>query len=258
MVETFRAKWWPEAKLVVYAEGFRFAECGRVTAAGFPQWFENWKARHENNPDARGRNKARNRSGREYDFRFDCRKFAHKIAALTDYALYDALEMPACSQSRVIVWMDADTLSHAAVTPDWIEGLLFGFHGRGPNEPEAYMAWLDRERLYPECGFLLFNARHAKHVDFMRRLLDLYRSDDVLQMRETHDSYVVQQLVLRCIEQGWFGTPRSLSGSARTSHHPFPLSELGSRLDHAKGSRKAAGRTPVTEIAGRRKEAHWR
>jgi hypothetical protein len=254
MVETFRKHWPSEVDLVVYEEGFQIEPCERVTAATFPEWFLAWKGRHQHNAGAHGRDPRRNRQRpgkREYDFKQDCVKFAHKVAALTDLAQQQMTDGP----SDILIWMDADTITHAKVTSEWIGDLLTG------DTKEAfkgYMAWLDRQRLYPECGFLMFNARHARHLDFMRRLQWVYETDRVLQMDETHDSYVIQQTVLSCVREGWFPEPRSLSGEARVSHHPFPLCELGSRLDHAKGARKAVGRTPMHEIAGKRTEGHWR
>lgn len=258
-METFRSHWTSDIRLVLYDEGFQAPACEQIRRAMFPRWFLDWKERYAKSKDAHGKDVTRNRPRkRDYDFKRDCVKFSHKVAALTDWALSENVwaqdEEHEHRISDLIVWMDADTVTHAKVTADWIEGLIFG----GPCAEYPYMAWLDRQRLYPECGFLIFNARHARHVDFMRRLRHIYESGAVFDLSETHDSFVIQQLVLKCVAEGWFDMPRSLSGEARVSHHPFPLCELGSRLDHAKGGRKATGRTPAYEIAGRRSEGHWR
>jgi hypothetical protein len=170
-------------------------------------------------------------------------KFAHKVAAITAGARL--------RDRDVMVWMDADTLTHAPVDESWLRGLLF-------KRADSYLAWLNRRRLYPECGFLLFNCQHSAHIRFMTRLQDLYDSRRVFDLPETHDSYVIQWLVLQCVAEGWMPEPVGLSGPAEASHHPFPLSELGSRLDHAKGPRKNYGRTPRFEVGGRRSEPHWR
>jgi hypothetical protein len=244
MVETF-ARFWPsDIDLLLFTEGFTAPAAPNVYGLEFPRWFVDWKARHEAVPDAHGRDPKRNRKRKSaYDFRRDCVKFAHKVAAITAGAR--------ARDCDIMVWMDADTLTHVPVDERWLRGLLF-------KRSDSYLAWLDRRRLYPECGFLLFNCRHSAHVRFMTRLQDLYNSRRVFDLPETHDSYVIQWLVLQCVAEGWMPEPIGLSGPAAASHHPFPLSELGSRLDHAKGPRKSYGRTPRFEVGGKRSEPHWR
>jgi hypothetical protein len=142
--------------------------------------------------------------------------------------------------------MDADVVTHEPVDDAWLRSLL-------PSG--SYMAWLDRTRTYPECGFMIFDSRHQAHGEFMQRLRSIYQTNHVFDLAETHDSYVTQQIVKECVKDGLMREPASLSGTARSSNHPFPLSELGSRLDHAKGPRKKYGRTPKHEV--RRTERHW-
>lgn len=244
MVVSFREHWPDSVRLLVYTEGFDMPDEGNVSRMDLPEWFEAWKRKHSNNPDAHGRDQARNRPRKpHYDFRRDCVKFAHKIAALTDAALRETVDR--------LVWMDADTITHAPVDQRWI-GDLARFRS------DQYLAWLDRARTYPECGFLIFNGSHSYHDQFMRRLRYVYEADHVFKLGETHDSFVIQKLVDCCVEEGQFPKPLSLSGSARVSHHPFVLSPLGERLDHLKGPRKAKGRTPSHEVGSRRAEKYWR
>lgn len=243
MVDTF-ARFWPaDVSLTVYTEGFKLPSAPNVIEAHFPPWFTRWKQRHAHNADAHGRLKIRNRRGREYDFRRDCVKFAHKVAAITDAS--EGLD------ADQVLWMDADVLTHEPVDHAWL-GRLFPFAVPG------YMAWLERTRVYPECGFMIFRPRDPMHARFMARFRDVYESDQVFAMSETHDSFVLAELVRKAVREAWFPTPYNLSGEAKTSHHPFVFSSLAERLDHAKGSRKAHGRTPSIELNGRRDEAHWR
>jgi len=240
MAATFSRFWSREIRLIHYVEGFNyFPESDNIELRQLPQWFTAWKAKHAGNLDAHGLDYRKNRQNREYDYRRDCVKFAHKIAALTDAA---------DERCDMLIWMDADTLAHQAVTPEWLESLF-------PNS--KYMAWLDRERVYPECGFMMFRPDGVRHKEFMTLLRKTYESDRVFRFSETHDSFVIQQLVTRCVGDSWFERPHSLSGKARSYHHVFPYSRLGERLDHAKGARKELGRTPREEVAGRRKEDHW-
>lgn len=237
MAETHRQYWPADVPLYVYAENFD-VDVPCIQRA-LPGWFMRWKQSLAMHPDAHGLDLKHNRRGRPYDFRRDCVRFAHKVAALTDTGL--------SARGGLMVWADADVLTHAAVDEVWLRGKLRG----------GYMAWLDRERIYPECGFVLFDCNHPRHRDFMELYRCHYETLEVLSERETHDSYVLQQLVNQCVANGWFTAPASLSGGARRSHHPLPASPLGARLDHAKGPRKVQGRTPRHEVRGRTEE-HWK
>lgn len=241
MAETFLKHWPTDARLIVYAEDFDVDVPGCEQRA-LPRWFLKWKAERLTVPAFTGRDPRRNRRGREYDYRFDAVRFAHKVAAITAAAEW--------GDSRLLIWMDADVLTHAPVTAAWLNEL----HPADCN----YLAWLDRQRIYPECGFLMFRADHPAHEKFMNRLRRVYETDQVLQLPETHDSFVIQWLVQSCVREQLFPSPWSLSGSARTSHHPFVRSRLGECMDHAKGDRKRVGRTPAEELAGQRLEPHWR
>lgn len=244
MVSSFLEYWPACATLYVYAEGFMPSadvDSPRIVEVTFPPWFLEWKERLRNVPFAHGRDAARNRRNKPYDFRLDCVRFAHKIAAMTSASEFS---------HDLMIMIDADTVTHQLVGEDWLRGLL-----RSRGRP--YMAWLDRAGTYPECGFLMFDCTHPAHSRFMERLRETYRTGAVLQIRETHDSYVVQQIVNSCVAAGMFQAPTSLSGAARTTHHPFVASELGSRMDHMKGRRKEAGRSPRHEARGRA-EKYWR
>lgn len=252
MAETFVEHWPKQATLEVYAEGFDVDVAG-VVQRQLPEWFEAWKLRHADNPDAHGRNKARFgridlRKGKPYSYRRDCVRFAHKVAALTDAALNPAIVNRAAAPGWLIM-CDADVVTHAAVTVDWLQSLV--------TDPKFYIAWLDRAAWYPECGFVVFNETHPAHVPFTTWFRDVYAIDYVFKFQETHDSFVLQQLVARALARGEMPKPFSLSGNemARRSSHPFVYSRLAERLDHAKGKFKAGGRTPRGYV--KRGEAHW-
>lgn len=253
MAETFVQHWPAQATLEVYAEGFEpcIAAYPNVIARTLPEWFEAWKLRHAQNPDAHGRNKARFgkidlRKGKPYSYRRDCVRFAHKVAALTDSALTTSASPDVPSW---LIMCDADVVTHAPVTIDWLSSLV--------SDPRFYLAWLDRSAWYPECGFVVFNETHPAHVSFMTRFRDFYAGDHVFGLAETHDSFVLQQLVTAACGRREFPKPFSLSGNdtARRSSHPFVYSRLAERLDHAKGKFKAGGRTPRGYV--KRGEAHW-
>lgn len=233
MVTSFLRYWPLEASLCLYAEGFA-PTIGGLEVRRLPSWLDEFKARHRDEPSANGRN------GQKYDYRTDCVKFSHKVAALTDFAVG--------IDDGVVVWLDADVVSHAPVTPQWLDGLF--------PEP-SYLAWLDRYNCHPECGLVLYRASHRSHRLFMERFAGLYQSDKVLSLPETHDSYVLQQLVTRALLAHEIERPVSLSGDSKGWHHPFIAGPLGQCLDHCKGRRKELGKSPRRDLQRPRIEPYW-
>jgi hypothetical protein len=231
MVRSF-ARYWPaEIPLHVYSED-RLA----VAVNPLPQWLVDFKARHRVNPAAHGK------ANGSYNYTRDCVRFAHKVAAVTDCAL--------SSDADVLIWLDADTLTHAPVTVEWLRSLM---------PPDAYIAWLDRDRLYPECGFYMLSLKHPAHEQIMRRWIELYETDAVLAGNETHDCVSLQSVIREA--QALHGIKvHSLSGERGRKHpHPFVNSRLAECLDHLKGPRKDKGRSHRSDlIGGTRPEAHWR
>ncbi len=234
MAESFVARWPKEAlPLTVYAEGFDVAMDG-VETRQLPSWLAEFKVLHGSREDAHGR-----RNG-AYDYRFDAVKFAHKVAALTDFGedLTDG----------VMIWLDADTFTHANVTVGWLERLF--------PEP-AYLAWLDRLNTHPECGFVMYRASHPYHRNFMQSYRNLYTSGDLFKLRETNDCTALQHVVTAKVRNGKITAPVSLSGDKRW-HHPFVNGPLGARMDHLKGPRKQEGRSRKRDMRTKRTEEYWR
>lgn len=224
MVRSFAANWPSEIPLHVYADwhlGF-----GRVAPEWQREFFRKWMVK----PRARGMN------GQKYNFRNDAVKFSHKVGAIID--AYERCE------SDVLIWVDADTVTHSRVTLDFLEGLF----------PEGkQIAWLDREMLYPECGFVMYRAKDAGIVALFDEWRGLYESGKLFDLQEWHDSWVFEQLVKKHGLKA-----QSLSGpEGRKTHHPFVNSVLGECMDHCKGNRKIAGRSRPTDIKVQRTESYW-
>lgn len=257
MVETFVQHWPAAVTLDVYAEGFDVdIEAPNVVLRRLPDWHTAWKALHADHADAHGLDRARfgpidRRKARDYSYRRDCVRFSHKIAALTDVALNPKIVNHAGATDWLIM-IDADTVTHAPVTIEWLRSLIV--------DQAFYMAWLYRAGWYPECGFVVFNEKHGAHEWFMRLLRATYENGEVFGMPETHDSFVLKELVGSATRVGKFPTPVSLSGrTGERSTHPFVHSRLAERLDHAKGKFKAIGRTPVGhDDTKRRTEPYWK
>lgn len=233
MASSFRDRWPIEARpLILYAEDFAPEEPEGVSVRHLPQWLTEFK---EQNADRNGL-----RNGGRYDYRFDAVKFAHKVAALTDYAL--------SLNDGVLIWLDADIYTHSDVTVEWLDARF-----RRPS----YIAWLNRANAHPECGVLMFRCEHPYHREFMETIRDIYTSGQIFKMAEHHDSYIMQQVVRVKVGKGLIPPPTSLSGDAVRTSHPAINGPWGAKIDHAKGPRKAAGRSNRRDLIRPRPEPYW-
>lgn len=186
-------------------------------------WLPSFKARHAHRPTE--------------NYRFDAVRFSHKVAAI-------ALAL-AKGSADVLIWLDADCVTHAPVDAEWLGGLV----------GDADFAYLRRTKKYPECGFMMLRRNDAVR-SFWKSVVDLYRTDELFTLREWHDSYAIEQIraardvagLLRCV---------SLSGDAENTGHPLVNGPLGAKLDHLKGKRKQAGRSHAADLVAPRQETYW-
>ncbi len=180
--------------------------------------------------------KKRNAHRETNNYRFDACRFAHKVAAI-ELAFYGG-------GADSLIWMDADCVTHATVDRRWLSGLVGG----------ADVAYLSRTRKYSECGFMVFR-RNAESEKFLKTFVDLYRSDELFELAEWHDSFVFDEVRKRLGPQVRYA---SLSGGASGTSHPLINGPLGARLDHCKGGRKEQGRSRPNDLKVNRMEAYWR
>lgn len=198
----------------------------------FPKWFLDWKAKYKNVPDANGRDRSKNRTNRQdYDFKRDCVRFAHKIGALVD--------VMESTPADLVIWMDADIVTRYEVTEEWLLSLF-------PDR--SYIAWLDRAKTYPECGFFMLRTGHQAHSQFTHYLRYIYEHGDVFKLPQTHDSFVIEYLIRNGIRDGWIEPPVSLSGPVGyKSSDPFSYSALAAKMTHLKGKKKYEGGARAAE-----------
>lgn len=190
-------------------------------------WLAAFKKRHAHRPTD--------------NYRMDAVRFAHKVAAI-ELAAGVAKD----EGVDVLIWMDADCVTHADITADWLAKLL----------RNGDFAYLHRAKKYPECGFMMFRL-NQRGTDFIDEIVKAYASDWLFTLPEWHDSYVIDRVrakreatgMLRCV---------SLSGAAANTGHPLINGPLGERLDHLKGPRKALGKSKPSDLKIRRKEDYWR
>jgi hypothetical protein len=232
MARTFCRHWPSDVRLRVYAEGFDPSGDLPVDVEDLDiaaPWLKPWKA--ERSKEQRGN------GGGRYNFRLDAVKFAHKVAAI-GAAANEVVD--------VLIWLDADIVTHSPVTVDWLDGLL---------PAAADLAWLDRVGKYPECGFLMFRLPAMQPI--IGEIIAAYWSGAIFRYPQTHDSYVIQQFVEAGVRRQEIKVA-SLSGDARDWHHPMVAGPLGSRFDHLKGARKELGKSKPADLRTRRSESYWK
>ena len=208
-VDTFH-EFWRETKLRQYEDEQLYSSS---------DWLHEFKTRNKHLPT--------------HNYRFDAVRFAHKVAAIElAYRIGTA---------DVLVWIDADCVTHAPVDSEWLSGLL----------GEADFGYLKRERKYPECGVLLIRRCKAM-TEFIQQLVLLYRTGALFELAEWHDSFAIdylrRELQIRCA---------SLSGDAENTGHPLVNGPLGEKLDHLKGKRKSLGKSLPTDLKVQRREVYW-
>lgn len=207
-VETFR-EFWGDTTLRQFTDD---------QLETWSEWLPEFKQRHRHRPTE--------------NYRFDAVRFAHKVAAL-ELAFR-------LGQANVLVWMDADCVTHAPVDAEWLSGLL----------GDSDFAYLKRKR-EPETGFMLIR-RNQVMAEFIMELVRLYRTDDLFSMAEWHDAWVIGELAKAMRIRS-----ASLSGDAEGTKHPLVNGPLGERLDHLKGKRKSVGKSLPRDLKVNRREAYW-
>jgi hypothetical protein len=116
------------------------------------------------------------------------------------------------------------------------------------------IAWLDRSKTYPECGFFILNCGHKDYWKLIDGLEELYVTDKIYQLAEWTDCHAMEQMIMLLRAE-----TRSLSGNiGQHSNHPFVNGPLGRWFDHLKGNRKRMGRTPTGDLMRQREEPYWR
>lgn len=157
------------------------------------------------------------------DYRYQAGRFAKKIFSVT------SVHLPS---SDWRIWIDADTLFHADVTPEFLsevcpEGMIGSYLGR-------------KDMGHSECGWVAYNMRYAQ--DFLRDFRNLYVSGEIYDHLEWHDSYlfdrVREQYRTRQGLDGWYNLSKNVPGM-----HVWDESPLGKVAKHLKGPLRKSGKT---------------
>jgi hypothetical protein len=234
MMQTFDKHWALDVPLHIYHEGFNPVELDYDTwnkdcNFAFKQlivvspWLMAFKKRNAQRNQDNG-------------FRHDAIRFSHKVAAL--------LHACVSTDADYVIWLDGDIVTHADFNEEDLDTLL---------PKDELIAWLDRRRMYPECGFYIINRRHALYPKFLEAMHAMYAGDKLFNLPEWHDSYVMQQVVV-----GLDAPTKSLSGEVgHASQHPLINGPLGQWFDHLKGKRKNFGKSHRYDLRVQRTEEYW-
>ena len=171
------------------------------------------------------------------NYRFDAVRFAHKVAAIE--------QAYRSGTADVLIWIDADCVTHADVDSAWLEDLL----------GDSDFAYLGRDKKYSEAGFLMFRRCPAAS-ELIQKLVWLYRSGALFELPEWHDSWAIDH-VRKSMESVGILSCVSISGIGSTTGHPFVNGPLGEKMDHCKGGRKSLGKSRKSDLKTQRSEAYW-
>lgn len=246
MLQTFLIAWPNEVTLYAYAEDSNVIESApnlvvvdlHQASPALVAFKNKWRNVPKANGDISGDIARSIRLDSKKSFKWDAVRFAHKV-----YAIF------ACAKkcnSDILLWMDADTICHSAISLEQLTKLI-------PADKE--LCFLGREGKYTECGLYAMNLRSPMITRFLESFQQMYDQADqgIFTLDEWHDSFVfdVVRRNLALVELNWSGS------IIRGEGHPLINSEWGSYLDHLKGDRKTLGRSKLSDLKIIRTESYW-
>jgi len=173
---------------------------------------------------------------RPQSFKQDAVRFCYKV-----YAIWTAFHevRPHWGEGPYdsILWIDADTVFRKPLTQHWIDTHL---------ATEGVMSYLGRSNSHSECGLLWFNLMNTTTEKYIRRVVELYNTNDIYKLKEQHDSFVwdhVRQEFQRSRDKNLDGHFRNLAEhvTERVPGGHIQAVLFGEWFDHTKGKRKQQG-----------------
>jgi len=158
-------------------------------------------------------------------FKQDAVRFCHK-----PYAIWTAMEHIYSEEYNPytgLLWIDADTVFHKPLTEQLVQERL---------QTEHTYTYMGRPNYHSETGVLWFNTNSIHARDYVNRVIELYNTNKVYELQETHDSYVWDWTRTKYnIKSRDIGIDRRVPGG----HIQAYL--FGDVFDHLKGKRKQQG-----------------
>jgi hypothetical protein len=227
-LRSFREFWPNSVRLAIYTEGQSVLgnECVPIDDLEEWKWFEE----SLKFPIMRGQ------TPQGYNIQYDARM------ARKTFIQADAVKR----FGGKVFWIDADVVTFAPVPETFLDEML-------PDDKLS--CYLGRDGwFYTESGFLGFNADHPGCAGFMEVYTGIFLNGFIFLHQQWHDC-IAYDAVRLAGEPGLF---HNLAANLpRGTMHPFISSPLGAYLDHKKGPRKAAGRSPASDLVILRSESYW-
>lgn len=224
-LETFARHWPADVRLTVYLDDEALvAECWQALEAR--QAMSDVRVGKLPAHDAFLR---RNGVEESSDFRYGACRFSHKVAALK--ATFDGV---ATDANGCILWLDADVITTAPVTHDWLAQFLpSGAH---------HVSYLGRPRFpFSECGFVGYRTSEEGRA-FLDAFWAMYESEALFKLPQWHDSFIFDR-VRECFEVAWF---KNIAEGA-LGVHVWLNTPLAERLEHWKGPVAKRLRRPISD-----------
>ena len=150
-------------------------------------------------------------------YRFDAIRFAWKIYAMNEFHN----KCPA----RYMVWIDADVHLTSKIPDDFLFTLV---------EEGKYASYLNRDRIHTESGFLIYDTEHPHHLEFWKRMMNLYDNGQIFKMSAWTDCHAFDYLISRSRQEGVKHKPLV---DTRHGDHAWNGSPLHKYSRHFKGLR---------------------
>ena len=97
------------------------------------------------------------------------------------YKVFSLIHAVSEKKYKYVVWIDADFIFRC-----FFDNKLFNLL----ISNNSFMSYLGRKPKFSECGFLIFNTSNYKCDIFFNNIKNLYLSEKIFNLPETHDSYV--------------------------------------------------------------------
>lgn len=178
------------------------------------------------------------------NYRRQTTRFCHKIFAI--YRAYEAIQKQKENGEapRYLIWMDADTTINRRVTIEEIKECL-------PKEGEAVSYLGRKDWPHSECGWLAFDLENGGD-EYIKVMHGLYTSDAVLNLKETHDSWVFDH-----VKNSKDAPPATNLTEGKPGMDIWPHSPMGKWSTHHKGpvAKQEMNMKPNTNIQIQTKNA---
>lgn len=162
----------------------------------------------------------RNQDSPDVSYRFHVCRFAHKV-----FALYGVAEHCKQSGHDMLIWLDADVITHKPITHEILGTELLPLN----KQCSSYLGRSDAP--HSECSFMGFNLKSGGDA-IIEQMHNCYITDKVLELPGWTDCDVFDDTIKNALDIN-----RNLSEGLK-GWHVFPESPCGKYMEHRKGNRK--------------------